>query len=370
MIISVSQFNNFVKGVLDSESMLYNVSVKGEVVNLKDSYDCYYFSLSDGSALLDCFIYKTSIKIPLTNGIEVIASGNPNFYVAGGRFTYVVRKIELVNAIGTQQLKLLALKERLEKEGCFDLANKKPVPNNCTRIGVISSVKGAVITDIEQVVKRRNPNVDIYLYPAKVQGEGSWREVVNGLEFFSNYDVDVVIVARGGGSDEDLSCFNTEQVVRAVNRCTKPTVSAIGHGINYTLCDYACDLRVATPSQSAEVVTIDVREQKKTVVQLLRRMYALSSARIVNTKQEIMLRLYAMYNSCCTSQSRVTIKYNNLTARLDNCSILKQYHKGLGYISSNGNKITTVNQLSAGNTLDIDLIDGRVSTTVNLITKR
>ncbi|MEG2159380.1 MAG: exodeoxyribonuclease VII large subunit, partial [Clostridia bacterium] len=261
MLITVTQLNNFLKGMIDCESMLSSLSVQGEVCNYRLSYDSVYFSLKDGTSQIDCFSFlseKNTFAQVNLDGMQIIARGRINFLQKTGKLSFFINQIESTDKLGESYLRLLALKKKLEKEGCFARELKKTI-NKAQTIGVVSSAKGAVIADIFQVATRRNPSANIILYPVKVQGLGADTEICEGIDYFSNSsDVDVVIVARGGGSAEDLSVFNAESIVRALNRCCKPTVSAVGHEVDFTLCDLAADARGATPSEAAELVTNDI----------------------------------------------------------------------------------------------------------------
>ncbi|MBR1890270.1 MAG: exodeoxyribonuclease VII large subunit [Clostridia bacterium] len=258
--LTVSKFNNIVKDIFNSEELLHNIKIVGEVFGVSISKSSIYFQLKDEESTLPCVAFYSGIMDGVKEGDMVIATGSPNFYAKSGRFNFVVNKVEPFG-LGILYQNFLMLKEKLEKEGLFDQAHKKSLPQTIKRIGVVTSKDGAVIQDIRNVTWRRNRSVDIVLYDTKVQGNGAEKEIVQGINFFSTYpNVDVVIVARGGGSLEDLAAYNTEEVARATYACEKPIVSAVGHETDFTIIDFVSDLRAPTPSAAAELLTKDTKQ--------------------------------------------------------------------------------------------------------------
>ena len=260
--LSVVQFNTFVKNILDAEEFLSGISVYGEVTNLKMSGGHAYFDLKDESAMLSCVKFGAS-DLNIKNGDLVTAFGKVNFYVKSGRLNFIVGRVTQ-SGLGDLYQRFLMLKEKLEKEGLFSQEIKKAIPRFAKNIGVVTSETGAVIRDIIHVTRQKNPYTNIILYPSKVQGNLAENELAAGIEYFNTReDIDTIIVARGGGSMEDLSPFNTEKIVRAIYASEKPIISAVGHETDFTLCDFASDLRVPTPSVAAEVAVFDYFEQIK-----------------------------------------------------------------------------------------------------------
>ncbi|MDD4815802.1 MAG: exodeoxyribonuclease VII large subunit [Clostridia bacterium] len=259
--ITVTQLTSYIKQIFEAEELLFNISVIGEVSGFKIVRGIAYFDLKDDNALISCVCFDGEKYKQTQNGDSVVAKGTPNFYAKGGRLNFNVNKI-MPYGKGDLFLKFLQLKETLEKEGLFDNKHKKPVPQSVKRIGVITSQTGAVIEDIINVATRRNPAVDIVLFPAKVQGSGADIEIVKGIDFFENYNVDVIIIARGGGSMEDLNIFNSELLARRVFECKKFVVSAVGHETDFTILDFVADLRAPTPSASAELIVENVQDKK------------------------------------------------------------------------------------------------------------
>ena len=263
--ISVSELNNYIKSIFEAEVMLHGISVYGEITDLQLVRDVAYYTIKDSNSALQCVTFGSQSKfVNVKNGDQVVVSGSPNYYTKLGRFNFNVYKIEPYGQ-GLLYLQFLQLKEKLEKEGLFDQLHKKPIPKAINKIGVITSMTGAVIQDIINVTKRRNPNTNIVLFPAKVQGEGSVQTIIQGINFFENYScVDAIIIARGGGSMEDLSIFNDESLARRIFNCSKFVLSAVGHETDFTIADFVSDLRAPTPSAGAELLTKDISNLKNT----------------------------------------------------------------------------------------------------------
>ena len=250
LTLTILQFNTFVKNILDAEEFLSNVSVVGEVTNFKMSGGHAYFDLKEESAMLSCVKFGAS-DLNIKNGDLLTVTGKVNFYVKSGRLNFIVSKVQAYG-LGELYQRFLMLKEKLESEGLFREEIKKPIPQFSKRIGVVTSETGAVIRDIINVTKSKNPYTDIVLYPSKVQGVGAENELAKGIEYFNTReDIDVIIVGRGGGSLEDLAPFNTEKVVKGIYASNLPIISAVGHETDFTLCDFAADMRAPTPSAAA-----------------------------------------------------------------------------------------------------------------------
>lgn len=267
--ISVTQLNGYIKNIFDNEELLHNIPVVGEVFGVSFTRNVVYFSLKDENSTLPCVCFYPAYADKIKEGELVTITGSPNFYTKAGKLNFNVIRVETVG-IGKLFEEFLKLKEKLEKEGLFDQLHKKPLPKEIKRIGVITSREGAVIQDIKNVAWRRDPSVDIVLYNTKVQGNGADREIAMAIEKMSNYkDIDVIVVARGGGSMEDLSAYNSEIIARATYNCIKPIVSAVGHETDFTIIDYVSDLRAPTPSAAAELLTVDIKEKKENAFALI-----------------------------------------------------------------------------------------------------
>ncbi len=256
--ISVSEVNNYVKKVLDKDFILNNLSVKGEISNLKyHSTGHVYFSLKDKTSKINCVMFKSNaqnMNFIMEDGMSVVVTGRLSVYTVNGTFQIYCEEIEKAG-LGDLYVKFEALKQKLNEEGYFDSYHKKSLPDNPCKIGVVTSPTGAAIQDIKNVIRRRNKFVDILLYPAQVQGEGAYLTIIEGIEYFNaTNSVDVIIIGRGGGSIEELWAFNEEELAMAIFNSKIPIISAVGHEVDFTISDFVSDVRAATPSQAGELV--------------------------------------------------------------------------------------------------------------------
>lgn len=271
-VLSVSEVNNYIKKVIDNDFILRNLSVKGEISNLKyHSSGHIYFSLKDEKGKINCVMFRSDslgLYIELKDGMEVIVRARASIYEANGSLQLYCTEITQTG-LGDLYIKFEKLKEKLLREGLFDDKKKKTLPKNIKRIGVVTALTGAAIHDILNVTKRRNSSVDIVLYPAKVQGEGAYKTVIKGIEYFNkNKSVDVIIIGRGGGSIEELWNFNEEELAYSIFKSKIPIISAVGHEVDYTISDFVADIRAATPSQGAELAAINQIELKNEIIGL------------------------------------------------------------------------------------------------------
>ena len=257
---SVTEFVKYVQTVFDNDDKISNMSVKGEISGFKryaNSGHCY-FSLKDKDSTVNCVMYNwyaNNLGFSPEDGMLVNVVGNAGIYNQNGRFQiYCTHMSKIGKGDLRENYKLLF--KKLGDEGLFDPSHKKNIPVMPKKIGVISSGSGAVIHDIIRTLKRRNPFFDLTLYPSAVQGDGAPKELISGLDYFESCEdrPDVVIIARGGGSFEDLFCFNDEALARRIYDFSIPVISGVGHEVDYTICDYVSDLRVPTPTAAAEVV--------------------------------------------------------------------------------------------------------------------
>ena len=252
--------------------MLQGVSVRGEISNFKQypSGHCY-FTLKDTNSALKCVMFRSRaqyLRFLPQNGMQVVAGGSIAVYERDGVYQLYVDSL-IPEGTGDLALAFEQLKEKLAAEGLFDPARKQPLPAFPKKIGVVTSSAGAVLRDIYRVSKRRWPGIQLVLYPVQVQGEGAAEQIARGIDFFAEeYAVDVIIAGRGGGSMEDLWAFNEEPVVRAIAACPVPLISAVGHETDFTLADFAADMRAATPSQAAELAVPDRSEVMRQVENL------------------------------------------------------------------------------------------------------
>lgn len=284
--LSVSQVNNYIKNIFEAEIMLQNICIYGEVSSYKISNNIAYFNLADSAGLISCVLFNANKFNTPNVGDVILAVGSVSYYAKGGKLSFNANHIAPYGK-GVLYEKFLQLKAELESKGYFDSARKKPLPARVNKIGVVTSSTGAVIQDIINVTTRRNSTVNIVLYPVKVQGVGAEFEIAQGINFFSNYDVDVVIVARGGGSIEDLQPFNTEVVATATYNCKRPIVSAVGHETDFTIIDFVSDLRAPTPSAAAECVVNELIDDYNLIDNYFNLFYSSVVSKIDQAKSEI-----------------------------------------------------------------------------------
>ena len=263
--VTVSQINRYIANLFKQDYTLSGIQVKGEISGCKYHYSGHiYFTLKDAGAAISCVMFSSQRKgldFTLEDGQSVIVTGQISVFERDGRYQLYARSIAQ-DGVGRLYEEYEKLKKRLLAEGLFDEQRKKPIPRYASKIGVVTAETGAVIQDICNVTYRRNPYVQLYLYPAKVQGEGAAQTVIEGIHYFEQTDVDTIIIGRGGGSVEDLWCFNDEVLARVIADCTKPIISAVGHETDTTISDYAADLRAPTPSAAAELAVYSWREME------------------------------------------------------------------------------------------------------------
>lgn len=255
---TVSQLNEYASTLLSSDSVLSQLCVKGEISGFKRYPSGHsYFQLKDEKASVSCVLFKgnsTHIDFVPENGMKVLAYGHAAIYQVDGKFQFYISFMQ-EDGLGELYKEFEKRKERMAAEGLFDEAHKKPIPYLPKRIGVVTSPKGAVIQDIINVLSRRYPNFDLLIAPSSVQGKEASTELIHGLQLLdARDDIDVIIIARGGGSMEDLWCFNDEALGRAIYAAEKPVISAVGHETDFTICDFCADLRAPTPSAASELV--------------------------------------------------------------------------------------------------------------------
>lgn len=380
--LSVVEFNNIIKNILDSEEMLFNCGVVGEISSFKITNNVAYFSLKDDFAVLNCVMFNPTNEYKIGEKVKVV--GRPNYYVKGGKLNF---NAIYITSFGEGEIykNFLLLKEKLKQEGFF--YNKKELPENVENIGVITSSKGAVLQDIISVTKRRNPMVNLFVFPVKVQGNNAEDEIVKGFEYFDKADkIDVIIVARGGGSAEDLSAFNTEKVARACYKSNKPVVSAVGHETDYTLLDLVADVRASTPSVAAEIA---VKESKNKILDLFNKFDKIKN----NMEQKINLYLnnfdyafkecYETINKKVSKQNLRLYNFLNKISYLIKEKELKQMHlinsielklknlnpsicfeKGFSLVEKDGKKIVESSSLKIGDEIDIKMRKGSIKAKV------
>ncbi|MEE1028878.1 MAG: exodeoxyribonuclease VII large subunit, partial [Agathobacter sp.] len=261
-VYTVGQVNNYIKNMFAQDFLLHRISIKGEVSNCKyHSSGHIYFTLKDSAGTISAIMFagnRRGLNFQMKEGDKVIVTGSVEIYERSGSYQIYAREIEL-DGEGNLYLKFEALKRELEEMGMFAPEYKQPIPKYSKRIGIVTAPTGAAVQDIRNISYRRNPYVQLILYPALVQGDGAAESIVNGIRALEHIGVDVIIVGRGGGSIEDLWAFNEEIVARAIFDCQIPVISAVGHETDWTIADYVADMRAPTPSAAAELAVYDYR---------------------------------------------------------------------------------------------------------------
>lgn len=389
---SVSQVNSYIRNMFQTDFVLNRIKVTGEVSNCKyHSSGHIYFTLKDSGGALACVMFagdRRGLSFQLKDGMQVKAAGSINVYERDGKYQLYAKSIQQEGA-GALYEKYLALKAELEEMGMFDASYKQPIPKYATRIGVVTASTGAAIQDIINITGRRNPYVQLYLYPAKVQGEGAAGTICEGIRALDAMNLDVIIVGRGGGSIEDLWAFNEEAVARAVFECRTPVISAVGHETDYTIIDFVSDRRAPTPSAAAELAVFDYNEWQdrlhrceKSLVQLMtgrldefRSRLSAYSVRLNYLKPERRLADNRQYLDNLTQQlDRAMDRLINerrhtfqiLAGRLKAMSPLSKISGGFGYIEGEeGCAVKSVDDVKCGEALCIRLSDGKLHAKVS-----
>lgn len=385
LTLSVLQFNTFIKNILDAEVFLSNISLVGEVTNFKVSGGNAYFDLKDENASVACVKFGSN-DLDIKNGDLITVFGKVNFYVKSGRLNFVVVRVQPYG-LGNLYQKFLELKNRLESEGYFKEEIKKAIPNFARKIGVVTSETGAVIRDIINVARSKNPKTDIVVFPSKVQGVGAEDEVVRGIEYFNTRDdIDVIIIARGGGSLEDLAPFNTEKVVKGIYASKLPIISAVGHETDFTLCDFASDLRVPTPSVAGEVAVFDYNKTINRLFDLLGLFHKNLLSRLSGFKENlkseidsisknIQVRLVEgksiILKTAKSIESNMLMKFQekklklqkmmDVLSKLNPLEILKN---GYSFVEKDNKKIISAKMVDVGDEIKISFSDGKVDAVV------
>lgn len=391
-IYSVGQVNAYIKNMFAQDFMMRHIYVRGEVSNCKYHTSGHiYFTLKDETGTLNAVMFagsrRTGLRFPMKEGDNVVVLGAVRVYERDGKYQLYAESIILEGA-GLLYQKYEQLKAQLEEMGMFAEEYKQPIPEYASVIGVVTSPTGAAVRDIQRVSHRRNPYVQLILYPAQVQGQGAAESIVNGIHALEQYGVDVMIVGRGGGSIEDLWAFNEEIVARAIFECTVPIISAVGHETDTTIADYVADRRAPTPSAAAELAVFEVSTVLERLEQSRLRMNRALIGRLEQTKERIGWyekrlsyvsphnRLSERRQNCIDMEqqlhglmnrilqkNRDRMKY--LAEALDGRSPLKKISGGCGFITdSNGKAVLSAAQVETGELVNIRLKDGSLTAAI------
>lgn len=396
-ILSVSQLNRYVKSLLDGDPLLKDLLLRGEISNFvchQRSGHCY-FTLKEGDCAVRAVMfsrYANDLLFEPENGMAVILRGAVSLYERDGSYQLYVYDMQ-PDGRGALQVAFEQLYRKLDRQGLFSQQNKQPIPTDARRIGVVTSASGAAFWDIVNVLSRRCPLATLVFCPAQVQGEAAAQSMVQALDALEQQgNCDVIILGRGGGSMEDLWCFNDEQLVRRVARCTVPLISAVGHETDFTLCDYAADLRAPTPSAAAELAAPDLSDLPEQLQDYAQRIFAAGermlsfktrqileqSERLARLSPQKRLRqdekkLQNLANTIQLSLKNGIMKREEhlqlQTARLRALDPLAKLSGGYGYITKQGRTVSSVREVSMGDVLTIRVCDGTVQAVVEQVSE-
>ncbi len=390
-VYTVGQVNSYIKNMFEQDFLLQELSVKGEVSNCKyHSSGHIYFTLKDGKGTIACVMFagnRSGLSFRLAEGMQVIVRGAIDVYERDGKYQLYAKSIK-PDGEGALFEQFERLKRKLEEQGMFDAGYKKPIPKYVRTLGVVTAPTGAAVRDIINITSRRNPYVQILLYPAVVQGDGAAFSIIQGIKMLEEKQVDVIIVGRGGGSIEDLWAFNEEAVAQAVFDCGVPIISAVGHETDTTMIDFVSDLRAPTPSAAAELAVYDVIQtfarMESIKAALLRQMqgrlrYEKESLKVLGTRLKMnspMGRIRERRNILMSFEDKLTAAMKNkiilskhrmavYIERLKGLSPLDKLNQGYSYVADRqGRTVTDINKVSLGEKVRIYVKNGMLEASV------
>ena len=396
-VYTVKQVNSYIKNMFTQDFMLNRIYVKGEVSNCKYHTSGHiYFSLKDESGTIACVMFagqRGGLSFHMREGQQIIVLGSVNVYERTGSYQLYAQEIRL-DGEGTLYEKYQMLKQELEEMGMFAPEYKKAIPRYAKRIGVVTAPTGAAVRDIMNISARRNPYVQLLLYPAQVQGEGAKESIVRGIRMLETKNVDVIIVGRGGGSIEDLWAFNDECVARAIFDCPIPVISAVGHETDTTIADYVADLRAPTPSAAAELAVWDYRQLQGYLDECRLRMnrsmtgtirinrlrlkeldVRLSYLHPRHKLQDQQQRLIELEEELRTlMRDRVKEARHRLAIqieKLNGLSPVRKLNQGFAYVEeADGGVVKSIRQVEMGDELTVYVTDGLIRTSVKAVQKK
>lgn len=396
-VYTVKQVNSYIKNMFTQDFMLNRIYVKGEVSNCKYHTSGHiYFSLKDESGTIACVMFagqRGGLSFHMREGQQIIVLGSVNVYERTGSYQLYAQEIRL-DGEGTLYEKYQMLKQELEEMGMFAPEYKKAIPRYAKRIGVVTAPTGAAVRDIMNISARRNPYVQLLLYPAQVQGEGAKESIVRGIRMLETKNVDVIIVGRGGGSIEDLWAFNDECVARAIFDCQVPVISAVGHETDVTIADYVADLRAPTPSAAAELAVWDYRQLQGYLDECRLRMNRSMTGTIrINRlrRKELDVRLSYLHprHKLQDQQQRLIELEEELRTlmrdrvkearhrlaiqieKLNGLSPVRKLNQGFAYVEeADGGVVKSIRQVEMGDELTVYVTDGLIRTSVKAVQKK
>ena len=396
-VYTVKQVNSYIKNMFTQDFMLNRIYVKGEVSNCKYHTSGHiYFSLKDESGTIACVMFagqRGGLSFHMREGQQIIVLGSVNVYERTGSYQLYAQEIRL-DGEGTLYEKYQMLKQELEEMGMFAPEYKKAIPRYAKRIGVVTAPTGAAVRDIMNISARRNPYVQLLLYPAQVQGEGAKESIVRGIRMLETKNVDVIIVGRGGGSIEDLWAFNDECVARAIFDCQVPVISAVGHETDVTIADYVADLRAPTPSAAAELAVWDYRQLQGYLDECRLRMnrsmtgtFRINRLRLKELDvrlsylhprhklQDQQQRLIELEEELRTlMRDRVKEARHRLAIqieKLNGLSPVRKLNQGFAYVEeADGGVVKSIRQVEKGDELTVYVTDGLIRTSVKAVQEK
>lgn len=391
-VYTVKQVNSYIKNMFTQDYMLNRIYVKGEVSNCKYHTSGHiYFSLKDESGTIACVMFagqRGGLSFHMSEGQQVIVLGSVNVYERSGSYQLYAKEIRL-DGDGVLYEKFQMLKQELEEMGMFAPEYKKPIPPYAGKIGIVTAPTGAAVRDIMNISARRNPYVQLILYPAQVQGKGAKESIVRGIRMLENQDVDIIIVGRGGGSIEDLWAFNEEVVARAIFDCEVPVISAVGHETDTTIADYVADLRAPTPSAAAELAVWDysrvqtylqecslqLNRQMRKILQLNRMKLSGYQTKLSYLHPRYRLQEQQQRLADMEDRFRILMEGRLKDARhrlaidmekLNGLSPMKKLNQGFSYVEDmNCRTVKSIHEVHPGDRLSIAVTDGVINAIVN-----
>lgn len=392
VILTVTQVNKYIKSVFDADLNLQSVFISGEISNFVNHRSGhYYLTLKDDGAEIKSVMFRSAnakLKFLPENGMKVVCKGRISVYETSGAYQLYIDNM-IPDGSGALNLAFEQLKERLEKEGLFDAAHKKPVPEYPKKVGVITSPTGAAVQDIKNVLSRRYPLAEMIFYPALVQGDGAADDIVNAIKYFNKFNLaDVLIVGRGGGSIEDLWAFNEEALARSIYESDIPVISAVGHETDFTICDFVADLRAPTPSAAAELAVPDIstelrrlNNQKSLLLNLslsytdnLKILLSVLNNQLEKRSPQTFVNDYRVRcdkaeikieNSAAAFLLESRKNFSAVCAKLDALSPLKILSRGFAAVSKNGEAVISATKLVKGDKINVVFSDGKINCTVD-----
>lgn len=384
-ILTVSQINRYISSKIKGDQRLKGISVKGEISNFRQTISGHiYFSLKDEFSLIRCVMFASNaknIKASFSDGVMVVVYGELDVYEKDGSYQIIIRDIMAVGE-GAYSKGLTQLKDKLSAKGYFRQDNKKPIPQTPKTIGIVASETSAALQDILNVIGRRYPIVKVFLFHATVQGETAARSVASALKTADSYNLDTLIIARGGGSNENLSCFDSETVADAVFSLKTPCISAVGHETDFTICDMTADYRAPTPSAAAEVAVPNISELYTSIDNRIGRLKSAQRMQI----NRFSTRLNSLYQQCAllsplkqyelglqkytaldkrlisavnNSLNKNTARFSSLASNLEALSPLNVLLRGYSITSKDGKTVTDVKTVDSKDIVEITFSNGK-----------